>query len=111
VLLASRETVTMHLVQILLPLADNDGRPFPDEVLRRIQQELTNRFGGLTAHERAPAKGIWLTGGRSRRDEVVILEVMTDALDDAWWRHFREGLERELGQEELVIRALPIRRL
>ncbi|MBV9992364.1 MAG: hypothetical protein JOZ72_13865 [Alphaproteobacteria bacterium] len=101
----------MELVQILLPLADNDGRPFPEALLRRIQQELADRFGGLTAYERSPAKGVWMEGDRSHRDEVVILKVMTDAVNDSWWRRFRERLERDLQQKELVIRALPVRRL
>lgn len=53
----------MILVQILLPLADNDGVPFPEADLAAVQAELATRFGGLTAHNRAPARGVWNHGG------------------------------------------------
>jgi hypothetical protein len=56
--------IAMHLIQILLPLADNAGHPFPDDVLQAIQTELSERFGGLTAYNRAPARGVWTEGGR-----------------------------------------------
>jgi hypothetical protein len=50
-------------------------------------------------------------GGRTSRDEVVVLEVMVPDLDGAWWRAYREGLEARLRQEEVVVRALPMARL
>ena len=46
----------MYLIHILLPLNDNEGRPHGRELLRAV--ELTERFGGLTAHTRAPAEGL-----------------------------------------------------
>ena len=36
---------------------------------------------------------------------------MVDELDEAWWQALRRRLEAELVQEELVVRALPMRRL
>jgi hypothetical protein len=48
----------MYLVQVLLPLADNDGNEFPEDVLHGIQAELHKLFGALTAYTRAPAKGV-----------------------------------------------------
>jgi hypothetical protein len=101
----------MELIQILLPLTDNAGKSFPDALLRGIQHELTERFGGLTAYERSPAKGIWRQGHEHRKDDVVIVEVMTDAADQKWWQEFRKRVERDLQQDELVIRVLPIRRI
>ena len=49
----------MHLVQILLPLWDNEGRRLPRALYAELARELTERFGGLTAHTRAPAEGLW----------------------------------------------------
>jgi hypothetical protein len=95
----------MQLIQILLPLADNDGAPFPETLLRGLQEELAARFGGLTAFSRAPARGIWNRDGEKQRDDIVIVEVMADALDHAWWREFRRRWENNLRQEVLVIRA------
>ena len=49
----------MHLVQILLPLRDNEGAPFPGDDFTRVRAELVERFGGVTAHLQAPAQGVW----------------------------------------------------
>lgn len=39
----------MHLLEILLPLNDNEGRPFNSETFSALRERLTERFGGLTA--------------------------------------------------------------
>ena len=36
----------MHLIEILLPLNDNSGRPFAPEKYAAVRQHLTERFGG-----------------------------------------------------------------
>jgi hypothetical protein len=103
----------MHLVQLLLPLYDNEGRATHGDELRRVRDELTERFGGLTVYSRAPAEGLWEEphDGERVRDDVVIYEVMVDYLDIEWWSAYRQSLERRLGQKELVVRALEIQRL
>ncbi len=98
----------MQLIQILLPLYDNDGRPFNEELFGRVRRELTERFGGLTAFTRAPAQGLWKDEGETRHDEIVVFEVMVDELDAAWWESYREALEQEFRQDTIVIRAQPV---
>jgi hypothetical protein len=94
-----------HLVQILLPLKDNQGRKYPSSFFSEIQEALTERFGGVTAYGRVPAQGIWARGARRLRDDIVVIEVMTPVLDAAWWQGFRRRLERTMRQEQVVIRA------
>ena len=103
----------MHLVQILLPIYDNDGRPLDRALYAALARELTARFGGLTAHTRAPAEGLWREepGEAPVRDDIVIYEVMADALDEAWWADLRRRLERDFRQEAIVIRAQEVRLL
>ena len=102
----------MHLVQLLLPLRDNAGRAFPASAFEPVRAELTERFGGLTAYSRAPAEGLWEGADDGRaRDDIVVYEVMADALDRAWWRAFRAELERRFAQDEIVVRAHAIERL
>lgn len=103
----------MHLVQLLLPTYDNDGQPISAAEHRRVREELTERFGGLTAYSRAPAEGLWEDAGdgRRRRDDIVVYEVMTEAIDERWWASYRVSLERRFRQDEIVIRTLAVRRL
>ncbi len=100
-----------YLVQLLLPVQDNAGRPFGEEVLGPTRQELVDRFGGVTAHLRAPARGLWKGDAGLDRDDIVIFEVMADALDLGWWSDFRAELERLFAQDEIVIRASASERL
>ena len=76
----------MHLVQILLPVVGER------EAFDEVMHELTERFGGVTAYTRAPA-------------------AMVPELDKAWWARYRRGLEKRLGQKELVVRAHAIQPL
>ena len=67
---------------------------------------MTQRFGGLTAHTRAPAEGLWDTGDDVKRDDIMVLEVMVQDLDRPWWRNYRGELESRFRQNQIVLRAL-----
>jgi len=95
----------VHLVELLLPLYDNEGRSFGAAEFDRVRDELAGRFGGVTAFRRSPAEGVWREGGEESRDRVVVFQVMADRLDRAWWRAYREELEGRFRQEKLVVRA------
>ena len=98
-----------HLVQLLLPLYDKHGAEQDKSLFARTRAELTERFGGLTAHMRAPARGLWKKeDGDVERDDIVILEVLAGSLDLAWWRQYRSELEKRFAQEAVIIRAMRI---
>ena len=102
----------MYLVQMLLPLYDRAGRKFAQERFTEVREELTHRFGGMTAYLRSPAEGTWREPeGSIDRDEMVMCEVMVDELDRAWWSTYRKQLERRFEQDELVIRSSEIEKL
>ncbi len=91
----------MHLVQLLLPRYDE-----------AVARELTDRFGGMTAYARAPAKGEWKPApDKTVHDDVVVYEVMVEVLDRGWWASYRHELEKRLGEKELVVRAHQMERL
>jgi len=101
----------MHLVQLLLPLRDNDGVPFPRAAFDQVRAEPTERHGGVTAYLRSPS-GVWRDeGGEVARDEVVMVEVMVERLERRWWAEYRRTLEERFRQSELVARALYCDRL
>ena len=103
----------MFLVQILLPLYDNDGREVPQLEFRRVTSEISDRFGGLTAFTRAPAEGVWRESEAAQHvhDDIVVFEVMVEALDRDWWVSYRRDLERRFRQSKIVIRAQQIEQL
>jgi hypothetical protein len=61
------------------------------------------RFGGLTAYARSPARGLWKSSGRTKRDDVVIFDVAK-----AWWSRYRHILERRFRQHEIIVRVSDI---
>jgi hypothetical protein len=96
----------MHLIQLLLPLGDNAGHPFPQSMYLEIRDELTEKFGGITTYLRSPAEGLWKEGKSCPvRDEIVIYEIMAKELDRLWWQEFREHLELLFRQESIIVRA------
>lgn len=96
----------MHLIQLLLPLQDNAGQPFPHDLYDGVRKELVGRFGGLTTYSRAPAKGLWKEDSQSvEKDDIVVYEVMADGLDRPWWSAYRKELEARFQQDALVVRA------
>jgi hypothetical protein len=100
---------TAHLVQIVLPLRDNEGRAFTNDAHGVTRRELLDRFGGVTAYQRTPALGLWKAGdGEVARDEVVIFEVLVEGgIDRAWWAAYRDTLRARFRQDALLMRALP----
>jgi hypothetical protein len=95
----------MHLVQLLLPLNDNAGRPLARELFIEVRNELVERFGGMTGYTRAPVRGLWQDNDQTVHDDLVIYEVMVESLDAGWWRQYRARLEGRFEQSELVVRA------
>lgn len=95
----------------MLPLYDNQGEAFEQKFHDRVRDELTKKFGGVTAFRSSPAEGVWREGGRISHDAIIIFEVMADELEHAWWAAYRGDLEARFRQEKLIARAIPIEQL
>lgn len=96
----------MHLVQLFLPLADNDSRRFPRSMFQEVERELVAQFQGFTAYSRAPANGLWVSPSDDlQRDELVVYEVLAERLDRPWWARYRAKLEAQFRQESILVRA------
>ena len=98
----------MHLVQILLPRADNTGRSFDRRDFDRVKEELASRFDGVTAYIQAHAEGVWKKGVSAEADQIVIFEVMTEQVELADWRDRRREFERRFRQDKVIIRYMPM---
>jgi hypothetical protein len=101
----------MYLIEILLPLRDKKERPFAARIYQSLRDDLTERYGGVTAFTRAPAEGETRAGSGKVHDDIVLFEVMTDKIDRHWWKQYRESLERTFEQDEIVVRAIAFDKL
>jgi len=102
----------LHLVQLLLPIYDNDKRAFPRAYFDLVRLELTQQFGGVTAFVRSPAVGFWKDNDEDiTGDDVIMFEVLTDQLDQGWWKSYRQKLEKTFRQETILVRAIEATRL
>jgi hypothetical protein len=91
----------MVLIQLLLPASG--------AALAETRRELADRFSGLTAYIRSPAKGSWTApDGRTEEDEVVMVEIVTETFDRAWWRAYVATLAARLDQETIHVRAVRV---
>lgn len=97
-----------HLVQILFPKETGGGELISQAWFESLMKELANEFGGATSFVRFPGQGLWQSGGATERDNIAVVEAMTERLEPEFWQSLRERLEAELRQEEIVIRAQEI---
>jgi len=103
----------MQLIQILIPVFDNAGVRFTQSLFETVRTQLIERFGGLTAFVQSPALGLWkdAESGTTTQDAMILIEVMSEALDHAWWAAYRRELEAMFRQDEIVIRAMACQRI
>ena len=96
----------MYLIEIFLPLSDNNGVRFGRSQYETVEKELSERFGGVTCYPRAPATGLWKeSDAGTQEDDLVIYEVMTENLDVNWWSTYRAKLEQVFRQDKLLVSA------
>lgn len=97
-----------HLVQILLPKETGAGQPVSQKWFDAFMKELTDKFGGRDELFASTGTRPVAKRGATEKDRIAVVEVMVEQIDPAFWRSLRETLERELSQEEIIIRAQEI---
>ena len=98
----------MVLIQLLLPTTGVAGAGGVAP-LAQTRRELAERFNGLTAYLRSPAKGSWTApDGHTEQDDVVMVEIVTETFDRAWWRAYAATLAVRFDQESIHVRAVPV---
>ena len=96
-------------IEIHLPLEYNDGRAIPESKYVSVQQELLNRFGGVTSVQRQfPLQGIWQSGTEVYHDRVVVLSVMDYRLGTEleclrYLERLKVRLKKKFDQLEILI--------
>lgn len=102
----------MKLVEIYLPYRKSSGENIAMEEFARIEQMLTEKFGGATSYHRNPAVGYWKSPEEEVEvDDIAVIEVMTDQFDRDWWLDLQRDLLTRFQQDELLIRISEVERL
>jgi hypothetical protein len=65
----------------------------------------------VTSFARSPGEGRWKSRGATEHDEIVVIEVMAEEVERAWWSQLRRDLMRDFRQEDIVIRSQAFERL
>jgi hypothetical protein len=74
--------------------------------LAETRRELADKFSGVTACVRSPAKGLWTApDGHTEADDVVMVEVVTETFDRGWWRTYAATLAQRFQQKTIHVRA------
>jgi inorganic pyrophosphatase len=106
------ESVKKTLVQLFIPLNGRDGQRFPERWYQVLKDELTQRFGGVTVYPRSPATGLWRTEGeQAERDDLLVYEVLTGLVQQAYWHGLKNRLEKQFDQQELLVVMSQIHKL
>ena len=106
---AAQEPMLLH--SLVVPLQDNEGRPFQDE-LDWVWETLAHFAGGYTAF---PAgTGCWVdSAGVLSREPIVVVHVVTPASREAgaFFSELARELAMRLRQQEVFLFALPVARV
>jgi hypothetical protein len=99
----------VHLIQVLLPARVSQHDQAEPDPVAKTRGELIETFGGLTAYLRTPALGVWTApDGGHAQDEVVMVEVVAEHFDRAWWQEYSRRLARRFAQETIHVRAIQV---
>jgi hypothetical protein len=101
----------MYLIEVFLPLSYNVGKKIEPSKFRDLEETLTVKFGGVTVYARAPAFGSYDDGEQTKRDDIIVVEVMIDDFDRDWWLSLREELKQSFKQKEILIRFSTISKI
>ena len=95
--------------EILLPLAFNDGRPVPDQLVGQTLVELEQQFGAVSC-ETQTIRGIWQHEGQVYRDNLVRLFVDVPDLQESrqFMASFKARLKERFEQQDIWITSYPI---
>ena|SRR5439155_2100485 len=96
-------------IDIFLPLDSNDGEPFGEADYISLQEELLERFGGVTStHRQFPLQGLWRANGEVFQDRIVVFNVMDLRAKTAfqtlhYLQRLKTRLKKRFAQLEILI--------
>ncbi len=106
---AEKQAIPGKLIQLLLPLYDTAGKPFPAGYYQRVKDKFVKEFGGVTVYTQSPASGLWKDDDQKIvRDKIIIYEVMAGRVDQAFWDKYKKQLRSQFNQDDIIIRQMEV---
>jgi hypothetical protein len=96
-------------IEIFIPLDYSDGRPIEESKFNRLENELLDRFGGVTTIQRRfPLRGLWKFQSDVHYDRVVVITVMdfhtqTEFESIQYLERLKGRLKKKFAQLEILI--------
>lgn len=100
---ASEADIVNTKLELILPEKTSDGKPFPQLYFSELQQELLDKFGGLTVYSRITAEGFWKNETDAVQQNVVVYELMLSKFEANYWKQMKLNLEKKFSQDEVMI--------
>lgn len=91
--------------ELLIPVADNQGRPFPWPKIERVSSTLLERFEGCRSQPLTPYLGFWKFRGRVYREGLLLFTVDAPRADESlgWMLAYKERLKRQFQQIDIYL--------
>ena len=91
--------------ELLIPLADNQGRRFPWPKIERVSAALLEPFEGCRSQPLTPYMGLWRYRGVVYREGLLLFIVDAPRSDESldWMRNFKERLKKQFGQVDIYL--------
>ena len=91
--------------EILIPLADNEGRPFPWSKIERVGTTLLRRFEGCRCQPMAQHLGLWKFQGIVYREGLLLFTVDAARGDPSleWMLAYKQRLKKQFNQLEIYL--------
>ncbi len=90
--------------KLVVPLHDNEGKRFREEVIEKIKEKIINEFGGVSL---ISSVGAWKSGDQILYDKattiIVDIPVKNRATASAFFAALKEYLRKELRQEKIYV--------
>jgi hypothetical protein len=88
---------------IYVPIYDNQGKKYPEDLLESFKKRLIDKFGGLT-DTRFRNEGTWKTGRVIQHDEIVIWKALSQGSDEKdYMIAIKNEMRQALAQDEILI--------
>jgi hypothetical protein len=91
--------------ELLIPAADNRGRPFPWSKIDNVSSTLLERFDGCRSQPLTPYLGMWKFRGKVYREGMLLFIVDAPRSDESleWMLSYKERLKRHFNQIDLYL--------